>query len=244
MRAPGARPIRGLAWLCALGLATWDCALGRNPDPPRHLGEDGRYRVVVAPLNLAFPLPLELEGERTQVFGEVLRYYLEQDAQVAIVAEPDAIELWQESAASTSAGRGRDRLDAVARSFVRALDEYADFDLVVLPALVLRRIPLRDGVARWDGVRRRLRVRDSSPGRRSTLGWNRKISALSLYAQFVTRGSGRVSEGRGGIALLQEAVLGSRGAGKATLAPSREGLHRSGDVAEGVARALASAPLP
>lgn len=242
-----ARPTVSISRLVALGLAasaTAGCASSGGADASRERSEDAGYRVVVAPLNLVFPLPTELDDEPVYVFAELLRYYVEQDAHVATVAAPDAIELWREATAATPEGDGRTRLDAVARSFVRALGEHADFDLVVLPALIHREVRLMRGLARWDGVQRRLRVRDrGTPGRWTTLAWNRNVSALSLHVLFVTRDAGQVSEGRGGISLLQEAFVDSDGAAHARLEPSREIVSSPNDVREAVARALAAAPL-
>lgn len=231
--------------LCLAGSVVVGCASGSGIDAAPASSAGAGYRVVVAPLNLASPLPIQLDTEQAQVFAELVRYYVEQKAHVAIIAEPDATRLWQASAASASDVDERGRLDAAARHFVRALGEHASFDLVVLPSLVQREIRLRNDRARWDGVERRLRVRDrSSPGTRTTLVWNRNIAALSLYVLFVTRDGEHVSEGRGGISLLEEAVLVPGGAEHATLLPTRKVVARPSYIREGVARALAAAPVP
>jgi len=99
----------------------------------------GAVRVVIAPLNLAVHLALDLEEAVEPVEAEIIRYFQSHGARVAVIWPTDARWLWQDSMAATQGSESpAPKLETIAGAFVRALDEHAEFDLIVMPSPVYR----------------------------------------------------------------------------------------------------------
>jgi hypothetical protein len=202
----------------------------------------GSVRVAVAPLNLAVPLPRDLEEAVEPVQVEIIRYFQSNGARVAVIWPADARWLWQSSMlAVNSSESDAPGLETAARAFVRALDEHADFDLLVMPCLVYREARVIGRHAQWDGVRRRLHLhaRTVTGENPHTRDWKGRITGLSLHALVFTPEGRRVSQGWGGIDLVHDMVLvKGENSSRSFLRLQQQLLENPEHVREGVALAL------
>ena len=217
MRLAIGRPIRwtevpaGVALGCALVL--FGCGASGVSRPPLQ----GAERIVMAPVNLAVRLPQMLEDAVEPVNREMIRYLQERDARVAVIWPSDASNLWRDAVATVAqSDPGERRFDEAVGEFVRALTEHADFQLFMLPSLVIRGARVRGRTAEWDGVRRRVTGRSTGvagaghhePGTEfGDTHWSGEIPAVSLHVLVFTPGGRRVYEGWGGLVLTHAPAL-------------------------------------
>ena len=169
-------------------------------------------RVIVAPLNLALRMPAEIDGMQDPVWQALLEHFETRNRAVQQIENSDAQRLW--SGVVNEMGPARELSGATSR-FARQLAEHSDYDLLVMPALVLRRAAVRGHQAYWDGVRRRVSVDDAwdglideiggTGGDSTVRGLNGRLAGASLYVVVLTPDGHAVSEGLGGLDLLHEA---------------------------------------
>jgi hypothetical protein len=168
--------------------------------------------VVVAPLNLGIRLAPELEPALGPAWEETLRYLGSQDRQLRVIAREDSRRLWQQTLHEL--GDSADHASASA-GFARRLREHTNYDLLVMPSLVLRTAEVYGHRASWDGVQRRLRLaksRGPSDGEWLVEATHPAIQArfrgelagISLHVVALTAGGEVAFEGLGGLDLLHE----------------------------------------
>jgi hypothetical protein len=169
-------------------------------------------RVIVAPLNLALRMPVEIDGAQETVWHALLEHFKTRTRAVQQIEPSDAQILW--SGVVNEMGAERELAGATSR-FARQLSEHSEYDFLVMPALVMRRAAVRGYHAYWDGVRRRVSVDGAwdglideigGTGSGSTVrGLNGRLAGASLYVVVLTPGGRAVYEGLGGLDLLHEA---------------------------------------
>ena len=155
----------------------------------------GALHVVIAPLNLAVRPAPDMEEAVEPVEAEIVRYFQSHGAKVAVIWPADERWLWRDSMAAIQGSESRALdLETAAGAFVRALDEHADFDLLVMPSLVYRKARVTGWHASWDGVRRRvtLHTRTVTGENFHTTDWRGQISGLSIHALVFTPEGRRV----------------------------------------------------
>ncbi|MBW2270756.1 MAG: hypothetical protein JRH16_19520 [Deltaproteobacteria bacterium] len=218
---------------------------GAAPEP---LG--GADRLVLAPLNLAVKLPVELEDGVEPVRDEIIAYLKRRDARVAVLWPSDAWELWKQSMlASAGAEDGASRLEQAVGLFVEELARNAEFGAFMLPTLVYREAEVWGDTARWDGVRRRLPLRTRStanarlPTLEPSIGESRvrgaKVPGVSLHVMVFAPDGRRVFEGWGGLDLVHAVlVTGSAETGHGNLVPDLNPFRNPDHLREGIALAL------
>jgi hypothetical protein len=245
------RPVLRLALVPLALVAAAGCGAPRTPAAARAAEAPVARieRVVVAPLNLGLRPPQELRGSEGSVFRELLRHLQAQDRPVSLLDEADAGALWDEAFAAAGAAGGKPEFRATATRFAGRLAQQTDFDLLVLPSLVLRRAEVGGRHAKWDGVRRRLPVRYANveahalanevPGA-GLWGYRGSVAAASLYVALLDRRGERVHEGLAGIDVVQELrpQKGTPGSAKWSLAPRLDAFADASNVREGVGLAF------
>lgn len=196
-------------------------------------------RVVVAPLNLALELPLNLDEAMEPVEDEIVRYLQSRGARVAVIWPPDAQWLWRSAVVATddSPSVARD-LEHAASVFARQLHANADYRLLVMPSLVYRPAHVASGYASWDGVRRRLPVRRRTSSASSSAEWEGRVTGLSLHVLVLTPEGRRVLQGWGGLDLVHDLLEQPRSSGSSFLVPRDRPLQDTDHVREGIALAL------
>jgi hypothetical protein len=216
--------------------------------PPAAERNLGAVRLVVAPLNLAVKLPVELEDGVQPVSDEIIAYLQQRDAQVAVIWPSDAWELWKESM-NASAQEGSGRLEKAVGLFVEQLARNAEFSAFMLPTLVFREAKVWGNTVRWDGVRRRLpmRARTTANARLPTLEHSlgqshvqgEKVPGVSLHVLVFAPDGRRIFEGFGGLDLVHEVlVTGSAATGHGSLVLDLSPFENLDHLREGVALAL------
>jgi hypothetical protein len=191
----------------------------QSVDPPTRLD-----RVVVAPLNLAVRTPADLAGKGDPVWSELLHYFQERDRQLAVINTISAERLWLQAIDAVDVSAGSAALRAAEARFARELARHREYDLLVIPSLVLRPGHLSGTHAFWDGVQREVPnaailvgsgLADVvAPGGVVAGGLRGKVAAVSLHVTLLRSDGSEVFEGLGGLDVLQEAqreaVWGSR----------------------------------
>lgn len=219
MRLSIGRPMRWNSVLVGLAAVCWLGQLGCAGSPSGKRLIQGSRHIAVAPMNLAVRLPPALEDAVEPVQAELIRYLQSRDGRVALIWPPDAWGLWRESVAAVSRSGPEERHFQEASSFfARELTDHADFQLLVMPSLVVRGARVRGRTAQWDGVRRRITTRLlpmaraglPDPGTEAgDAHWEGEIPALSLHVLVFRPDGEKVYEGWGGIALTHAAMLSS-----------------------------------
>ena len=183
-------------------------------DPASAPAEDsGATRVLLFPLNVVgVPPPSEVEAGAGAVAAE-LRAYLEEHGVAVEALEPDPARTeWLEAARAYRAEVREEQasLEGAAGVLALRLREGHDFDLLLLPWILMRAARLKDGVVAWDGVRRKV---DFFPlGNTKRYRWvlgrvQLWVKVPSLQALGVSAEGEKVFEGAGGLDLVDEAEL-------------------------------------
>lgn len=210
--------------LFALAVATLALGAGASPPEPSSLSEVSASsvdestrldRVVVAPLNLAVRAPADLAGKGDPVWSELLSYFQERDRQVAVLNTISAERLWLQAMDAIDVSAGSAALRAAEARFARELARHREYDLLVIPSLVLRPGHLSGTHAFWDGVQREVPnaailvgsgLADVvGPGGVVSGGLRGKVAAVSLHVTLLRSDGSELFEGLGGLDVLQEA---------------------------------------
>jgi hypothetical protein len=174
----------------------------------------------MVPLNLGLSAPEVLQDIEEPVCDELLRYFHSQDRQVTVIAPADAELLWMDAVVELQQSGAKPDLTTASAHFARRVGEQVNYELLLMPSLVLRSARVQGRHAYWDGVRRRLHVRGASmegpiteiaPGNDAAVwGLTGRVSAASLHVAILTRDGRFVHQGLGGLDLIQEATLDPR----------------------------------
>jgi hypothetical protein len=249
--ARGAVPVVSALLLLALSA----CASSRAPTLRWQQLEpqEGALRVVMAPVNLAVPLDAALGDAAGPVEAELIRYCRERGARVGVIWSDDARSVWRRVFLKLQrSAEAPPDLISVAGAFARVVADEADFDLLVLPALVYRKARAKGDYAYWDGVRRRIRsveVRAEAGASLESPQWHGDMAAVSLHVLVLTPEGRPTHQAWGGLDLVHDAVRSGGGSASHVgfLRPRDEPLREVEHLREGIARALdasVGAPLP
>jgi hypothetical protein len=242
-------PSRGVALAALAALA---CASARAPAPEAADAAARPGRLVVAPLNLGLRAPQELRGSEGRVWSELLRYLRQQDRALGALEPSGAERLWAAVVAELAASGAPPELGTASSRFARELRAQVDYDLLVLPSLVLRRARVSGYQASWDGVHRALPVREALLDKaliEATLpgvvvwGFRGRIAAASLHVAILGASGESIYEGLAGLDVVQELrrerQRGALGSQAWRLEPRPDLFANAEDLHEGVERAFA-----
>lgn len=236
---PAPLPLRALA----IALTVLACASSGEPGTPAPRPD----RVVVAPLNLSLRTPDELLGSAALVWPEILRYLGAQDRKLSVVEADGAARLWQAAVRDLERSGAAAEPRAAASRFARLLADHVDYDVLVMPALVVRRARVGGRQAWWDGVRRELPARaplplsiDDAIGGVVISGYRGDIAAASLYVAILAADGEPLYEGLGGLDVIQEIarVPRTHDAPEWTLEPRRDAFADAAGLRDGIERAF------
>jgi hypothetical protein len=171
--------------------------------------------VLLCPLNVALALPSEISSDSTFVEREVESYLGARGLEIEKLGLVDARRRWQQAAAEAKQAGSKD----AGEIFAKDLRGSREFDAVVMPSLILRKVNVTDSSGTWDGVRRTVTI--LNPPHRGqgveadTLskgivfgGISGSVMAASLHVMAFLADGQRVFEGIGGLDFVQEADLG------------------------------------
>ena len=225
-------------------LALTACATSREPSAVVSVNDPGS-RIVVAPLNLAIRAPAEISGKSEPVWRELLSYFQTLDRQVAVIHPSSAEQLLLEAMLDLDVSDPDSALRIARSRFARALAEHREYDLLVVPSLVLRPGRLHGQYAIWDGVQRVVPngadvIRNDlggvvhPPGAITVLGLRGTIAAISLHVSVLRPDGTHVYEGLGGLDLIQEAHRDDPWEGRWTFETRAEPFTAPAHLREGI----------
>ena len=155
------------------------------------------------------------------MWSELLRYFLVRDRNPALLAPSEAELLWRQVMAGLERGDPDRDLRTASSRFARGIAEQADYDVLVMPSLLLREVRVHGREAHWDGVHRMIPVRDPRPDLglddvSYPVGWDPiprfrgRLAATSLHVLVLSSDGEAVHEGLAGLDLLHEARRGQQ----------------------------------
>ncbi len=209
---------RALAGAALVAAAVACATEAGNQISEGHAGAPGVRRVLLCPLNLVLALRPEIQRGAKPVDDEIVAYLESRSLQLERLGLIEGRKLWKQSVAEAKA------LGSVARGaqiFVSHLAQDHEFDVVVMPSLLLHQERMDNWNASWDGVTRRMTVANAPesgqeidrPDSTYDIGiMGRSLSGpvwvTSLHVLVFDRNGARIFEGRGGMELTQEVELG------------------------------------
>jgi hypothetical protein len=205
-----------------LGVAV---ALGCTAPAPYYLapgqqGAPGIRRVLLCPPNLVYSLRSEVANAVEPVQKEIAAYLEARDLEVQHLDLREGRRRW---AAAAVEARQRGSKEAALAIFAQGLGESSDFQILVMPSLLLHSVRVVDSSGTWNGVRRSMAMvgRPSLGGGGSADTFTKGVAyggitgdvmVTSVHVMVFSRDGERVFEGRGGLDFIQEIDLtGARG---------------------------------
>jgi hypothetical protein len=245
--SPAPRPFALTCLLVLLAAGALACASPATPGPAATAPRLGR--VIVVPLNLGLHTPSELRDGEAAVWSELIGYLRAQDRSLAVVEADDALALWGDALDELADSADPVGSRAAASRFAQLLAEHVEYDVVVIPSLVIRRARVGGNHASWDGVRRPLPVRTPLPIASAVdtglegvtvSGFKGSIAAASLHVAMLGADGEPLYEGLAGLDVIQELTHGAAApAAEWTLAPRGDSFADASGLREGVERAFA-----
>jgi hypothetical protein len=232
------RSILSLLLLSAIGCAG---ATGSPQESEALAMQLDGSRVVVVPLNLGIKRSPTLDQKSGAVGRELIAYLETHGAEVNVLSHEDASPLW----ARAFAGQGD--LHATSAQFARLVAREGDFDMLIMPSVVIRGARVQGDAVSWDGVRRMLDAdqtvadpkQDAGYEQVSVRGLDGKVAAASFHLVALDDDGQMIFEGLAGLDVMQEAELqGSADSGDWKLKAKQEPLRDLDHVREGVEMAF------
>jgi hypothetical protein len=210
-------------------------------------------RVLVLPLNLVAAMPEELADGAPRVDKTLLDYLAASGKSVSVIGWKDAAAAWHagEDDCRSAATKGCDRFDRVAPFAARRLRADHEYDLLIVPYLLLRGARTNGYVASFDGVERPVKMPRYAPYgpygygpyAYGPYGWGgygwggNRIRAASIKVFGFHPDGKRLFAGIGGLDVVDRIEV-SEESGAYTNEVRENVLGDSEAIREGVARAL------
>ena len=195
-------------------------------------------RTLVLPLNLVAAMPEELAGRARRVDEILVDHLAERGQAVDTIGFREASAAWRagEDDCRVAAEKSCDRFARVAPYVARRLRTEHDYDVLIVPYLLLRGARTNGEVASFDGVRRSVQV----PGSASVgpFRFRGRIRAASLKLFGFSPDGIEVFDGIGGLDVVDRIEASSDEPGTYTVEVREDVLGDSDAIREGVARAL------
>ena len=209
-------------------------------------------RVLVLPLNLVAQMPEELSDNARHVDEVLLDYLAARGKSVQTIGFKDAAAAWRtsESDCRSAAAKDCDRFDGVAPFAARRLRADHEYDLLIVPYLLLRGARTNGYVASFDGVERMVKMSGYppygypyGPYAYGPLvygpGWGGpRIRAVSLKVYGFFPDGESSFDGIGGLEVVDRIEVSDEGPGAYNVLVRENLLSDPNAIREGVARAL------
>ncbi len=203
-----ARALALLALPVAAGALLFACA--SDPGAPARrsvlMGNENRVFMIL-PLNVATPMPQEIESLSPVVWKELETYLRAQDKQLKTISRTAARTLWVRSIRAARSGeKGRNAgYEDAARLLALELAKHTDYDAMIAPSLFVREARVSNRTARWDGVVRELDFEVRGLAARtlaSSTPLEGAAPAASLHVAIFDAMGDKLHEAQGGLDLL------------------------------------------
>jgi hypothetical protein len=224
---------------CAALLIAVATLAGGCPAPGYRPDRGSRFeRVLVLPLNLVAAMPRELAGRARRVDRVLLEYLSERGKAVETIGFADALAAWRaaDSDCRSQGNKGCDRFARVAAFAARRLRADHDYDVLIVPYLLLRGARTNGEMASFDGVKRPVEKAGFVPEGPNWVGSGR-IRAASLKVFGFSPDGERVFAGIGGLDLVDR-IVASDQRGPYTIEVREDALGDPENIREGVVLAL------
>lgn len=205
--------LAAIALLSAVG-----CAMAARQPERSVSAARPAHRLLILPLNLAAPMPPELEALSPFVWEQLELYLRAREKELRTVNLQDARRLWVSSVLEVRAGNGSDEVGfaEAARVLVGKLERYAAFDAVIAPSLLVRQAQIYDRVAAWDGVERQIEIEAYGQAARN-VEVRTKLKgvapAASLHVVVLDAGGNELQEKIAGLELLVRVLVQGKRSG-------------------------------
>lgn len=198
--------VRRIAVVAALALLAEGCATSPQNRLYRPAGAD-LQRVLLLPLNVVIAMPGELTSGAKRVDQALHGYLAERGKSIETLGLAEARKAWLASAMECKAvGRGCRGFDGAARVLARHLRENREYELLIVPYLLLRPARMRLNNVAWDGVERRIeRIGESNDGGFELDSGSIEAPSLAVFA-FSSDGD-KLFQGVGGLDLAHRLVF-------------------------------------
>jgi hypothetical protein len=209
-------------------------------------------RVLVLPLNLVAEMPAEVEDRAPRVDEIMLDYLSQSGKSVSTIGFRDASAAWRasESDCRSAATKDCERFLRVAPYAARHLRADHEYDVVIVPYLLLRGARTNGYLASFDGVERPMKGYPAyGPYGYGPYGYGYpygygpygfsggRIRAVSLKVYGFSAEGKRLFDGIGGLDVVDQIEASDEGY---TSAVRENVLSESHEIREGVARALSN----
>ena len=112
--------------------------------------------IVVAPFNIALPLPTELKSS-TRLVSNAIVDHLEDQGKIVHQVEMDIGKtLWVEATREVVSSGGPKNFETAVRVFARKVQQQIKFDAIIIPALYIQNANTNFEVAVWDSANQRV----------------------------------------------------------------------------------------
>jgi len=198
----------------ALSAIAMLCACASSPDEPATptksvLAGSAVQNVLVLPLNVASPIPPDLEQASPHVWKELEKYLRAHGMKLRTVNYQTARQFWLGSIQQVRSKPGGNEAgyDDASRAMIEKLRKHAEFDTVVAPSIYITQATIAEKVATWDGVERSAPIEAHSLAARAVadgIPLEGLAPAASIHIVVFDGTGNKIQEGRGGLALLVE----------------------------------------
>jgi len=127
-----------------------------KPTSPLQLEGMRAKTIVVAPFNIALPLPDELKSSTWLVSNALVEHLEDHGKKVHQVEMDVGKALWVESAREVISSGGPKNFETAVRMFARKVRQRTDFDAIIIPALYIQNANTNFEVAVWDSANQRV----------------------------------------------------------------------------------------
>lgn len=189
----------------ALVLVLQGCATAPPRAPSVLMGSENRVFLIL-PLNVATPMPRELEHFSAIVWKELELYLRNQEKQLKTISSKAARTLWLRMIRQLRAGGSAAAVgyEDAARALTLELRKHTDFDTMIAPSLFIQKARITNRSARWDGVAHELEIEARGLAARSLMAkpFEGLAPAASVHVVAFDPSGDRIHEGQGGLDVL------------------------------------------
>jgi len=158
--------------------------------------------IVVAPFNIALPMPTELRSS-TRLVSDALIAHLEESKKKPNLLENDVGEaLWTASRNEVIRAGGAKNFESAARVFARMIGQRTAFDAVIIPSLYIQNASTNSEAARWDGTTQRITFKGRAR-QEIEMPATTTIPAASILIYVLDTEGNTIHSKRTGVELLQ-----------------------------------------
>jgi hypothetical protein len=195
-------------FITALTAGWMGCAIGSDvPTSPVQLAGKRATIIIIAPMNLALPLPSQLESSANFVMralDDVLRAH---EKSIQRIDPRQGRQLWFQSAKEIQQSAAEDNFENAVRVFARKIGEVSEFDTLILPSLYVTNAQVRtEGTARWDTATQRIEFIGQSKWEIEVAQLS-SVPAASILMSVFDRDGMKIHSKRTGLELVQHLAI-------------------------------------